>query len=190
MTSIVVLTLALAVLVAVSPGRLRAHQVFERTTVTERRRRSSVHAKASESAVAEFADVLALCLAVGVEVHEALGLLANVATPELGPLLARTVALLDVGASMSDAWTLWGVVADPLVRAFDRSARTGAPVAGECLRVAAELRQSQLASVQRQARGVGVRAVLPLMVCFLPAFVLVGVIPVVASLLAGLIAST
>ena len=190
MTSIVVLTLALAALVAVSPGRLRARLAFERPAFDERRRPGAVRAKANESTVAEFADVLALCLAVGVEVHEALGLLANVAAPELRPLLARTVALLDVGSSMSDAWTHWGPVADPLVRAFERSSRTGAPVAAECLRVAAELRQSQLASVQQQARGVGVRAVLPLMVCFLPAFVLVGVIPVVASLLTGLIAST
>jgi type II secretory pathway component PulF len=190
MTSIVILALALAALVAMSPARWRAQRLLAPSVTRGLTRAGVAHTKVTQAAIAEFADVLALCLAVGVEVSEALSLLAQAAAPELRPPLTRTVALLDVGANMTDAWAHWGAVAQPLVRAFERSSRTGAPVADECRRVAAELRQEQLASVQQQARGVGVRAVLPLMVCFLPAFVLVGVIPVVASLLTGLIAST
>ena len=35
----------------------------------------------------------------------------------------------------------------------------------------------------KEARKVGVRSVVPLMACFLPAFILVGVVPIVAGLL-------
>jgi pilus assembly protein TadC len=39
----------------------------------------------------------------------------------------------------------------------------------------------------KAARTVGVRSVVPLMTCFLPAFVLVGVVPIIASLLGDLL---
>ena len=43
---------------------------------------------------------------------------------------------------------------------------------------ARELRRSEL---QVQARAVGVRSVLPLMTCFIPSFMLLGIVPAVVS---------
>lgn len=45
-----------------------------------------------------------------------------------------------------------------------------------------------LADVRARARVVGVRAVLPLGLCFLPGFLLIGVLPVVASLVGQVLA--
>jgi hypothetical protein len=48
---------------------------------------------------------------------------------------------------------------------------------------AADLRAGSRARVEARARAVGVRAALPLGVCLLPAFVLLGVVPLVAAAL-------
>ena len=55
----------------------------------------------------------------------------------------------------------------------------------ECLRQHADsARENRRAALQVRARSVGVRSVLPLMVCFIPSFLLLGVVPTVASALA------
>lgn len=46
-------------------------------------------------------------------------------------------------------------------------------------------RQRRQAAWQVAARAVGVRSVLPLMTCFLPAFLLLGVVPSVVSAIAN-----
>jgi hypothetical protein len=45
-----------------------------------------------------------------------------------------------------------------------------------------ELRREHQRRVERAARSAGVKAVIPLAVCFLPAFFALGVVPIVASL--------
>jgi hypothetical protein len=49
---------------------------------------------------------------------------------------------------------------------------------------AVQARARREAALQVVARSVGVRSVLPLMTCFIPAFLLLGVVPTVASALA------
>ena len=52
----------------------------------------------------------------------------------------------------------------------------------ESLLVHAEVaREERHGQVEEAARRVGVRSVLPLMVCFIPAFLLLGIVPTVAS---------
>ena len=63
-----------------------------------------------------------------------------------------------------------------------RSAQSGAPLSTVLARIAQDMRRDRHAAVEVAARSAGVRAVAPLAACFLPAFLLVGVVPVVASL--------
>jgi hypothetical protein len=49
------------------------------------------------------------------------------------------------------------------------------------LRLADDQRRRSHAEVEARARAVGVKAALPLGVCLLPAFILVGVVPLVAG---------
>jgi len=70
-------------------------------------------------------------------------------------------------------------VATAMVRVWD----SGAAIADSLHRVAADLRAARRAHLLTRARVVGVRAVLPLGLCFLPGFLLIGVLPVVASLI-------
>ena len=46
-----------------------------------------------------------------------------------------------------------------------------------------EIQSERRAAVEARAKAVGVRTVIPLGLCFLPAFLLLGIVPVVAGLL-------
>ncbi|MBV2366790.1 type II secretion system F family protein [Streptomonospora nanhaiensis] len=85
----------------------------------------------------------------------------------------------------------WGGTAHPpefaaVGRALARAARTGAPVADILERQAAEIRAALRSRAQASTQRLGVLAVIPLGLCFLPAFVLIGVVPLAAGLLTGL----
>ena len=74
----------------------------------------------------------------------------------------------------------------PLGRALVRAGRSGASVSHEAVRLADELADRSRASVEERAHGVGVKAAVPLGLCLLPSFVLLGVVPLVVSLLQSL----
>ena len=70
----------------------------------------------------------------------------------------------------------------PLARAMVRSLTSGASVVQTVERLADELARESAARAEDAARRVGVAAAVPLGVCLLPAFLLLGVVPTVASL--------
>jgi pilus assembly protein TadC len=74
-----------------------------------------------------------------------------------------------------------------LSRAMSRAAQSGAPVADVLTRLADDAREALRAESVASARRVGVMAVAPLGLCFLPAFVLLGIIPVIAGLASTII---
>ena len=88
------------------------------------------------------------------------------------------------GAAGVEAWS--SVVDDPelapLARAMIRSQASGASVVQSVERLADELQRESLARAEDAARRVGVAAAIPLGACLLPAFMLLGVVPTVASL--------
>ena len=68
-----------------------------------------------------------------------------------------------------------------------RASESGAALAGACARFAAEQRAGHEAAAEAAARRAGVLVVLPLGCCFLPAFVLLGVVPIVLGVLDGVL---
>jgi Flp pilus assembly protein TadB len=97
-------------------------------------------------------------------------------------------AQLALGSEAADAWRC---IADdeilaPLGRAITRADRTGAPLALTITRLAQELAATSRAEVEDRARVVGVKAAVPLGLCLLPSFLLIGIVPVAAGLLASL----
>lgn len=103
---------------------------------------------------------------------------------------ARRLAPVEAHAHLgaADAWRL--VVDDevlgPLGQALVRSQRTGASVAETVERLADELEREAAATAEDRARRVGVVAAVPLGLCLLPAFMLLGIVPSVAALLASI----
>ena len=133
----------------------------------------------------ETLDLLAVCLEAGAPMTNAVATVAAVSQPATAAILHGIDAQLQVGRDPQDAW---GSLADhpdwgPPARDAARSARSGTSLV-ECLRVHAdEARRRRREQETKRARSVGVKSVQPLALCFLPAFVLIGVVPLVASLL-------
>ena len=71
---------------------------------------------------------------------------------------------------------------------LDFAARAGVPVAALLRAEAARARRLALADVLRRAALLGTRLLAPLAVCFLPGFVLLGVVPLVIGILRGALA--
>lgn len=129
--------------------------------------------------------LLAAALRSGADPVRALPLVANAlpgaASDRLRPALAR----LQVGVPPDIVWA--GLASDPVLaplgRTLARAVDSGAPVADAVERLADDMAEGSRAQVEDRARSVGVRAALPLGLCLLPAFLLVGIVPVVVGLL-------
>jgi pilus assembly protein TadC len=90
-----------------------------------------------------------------------------------------------LGAPPDEAWAHLAPVAgaDRLIRAAVRSHQSGTALAGALSRVADDLRADRATATEAAARRAGVLIVLPLGLCFLPAFVLAGLVPVIVAVL-------
>lgn len=134
------------------------------------------------------ADLLAATMAAGSPMRPALAAVSAAIGDPGRSSLEPVVAALDLGADSATAWSplLTDESLGAIAGAVVRSATSGAPLATVLTRIAEDLRREHQISVQVAARAAGVRAVLPLALCFLPAFLLLGVVPVVASLAGGL----
>jgi Flp pilus assembly protein TadB len=106
---------------------------------------------------------------------------ASEALAGLPPRIALGVPPADVWGSLTSEPAL-----APLGRTLARSARTGEPVGEALERLGRELAARARADVEDKARRVGVLAAVPLGLCLLPAFLLIGIVPVVAGLLTAL----
>jgi Flp pilus assembly protein TadB len=134
-------------------------------------------------------DLLAACLVSGRPPAAALGAVVEAVGGPLAEELQVVAVRLHLGADPVRVWRDVGRRAGPLAalgRTMARSLDTGAPMADGLRLLASDLRRAHRAAVERKARGVGVRAAAPLGLCFLPAFVLVGIVPTVVSAFAAM----
>jgi pilus assembly protein TadC len=131
------------------------------------------------------ADLLAAVLRCGAPVDRAATTVAESLGGPLGERLARVGRAMRLGAPPDEAWAYLAPVtgADRLIRAAFRSHDSGAALAGALSRVADDLRADRAAGTEAAVRRAGVLIVLPLGLCFLPAFVLAGLVPVIVAVL-------
>ncbi len=160
-----------------------------------RRRTAAVRSRrAADRAVADClpdaVDLLLLCTAAGWSVPVAHPRVASRVAPPLGPALQaaaasaergrhRAEAILDALAPLGDrARGLGDVLADHL--------RYGVPLAPGLERLGLELRLDRRRRAELDARRVPVRLLAPLVLCTLPAFALLTVVPLLAASLRAL----
>ena len=156
--------------------------------LTRRRRaaRSATRRRQREvaSAVARFADLVAVCLEAGAAPADALDVVRR---HLVGPLADRLAPVAGALRSGVDPLSVYGDHGrdDPargLVAALARAMESGAPLSDTVAAVADDQRHRRRSSAEAAARRAGVHAIGPLVVCFLPAFVLLGVVPVVLGI--------
>ena len=132
-----------------------------------------------------FVDLLGCALRSGAAPPAALAAVVAACPGPTAQRLDGALARLRMGV---DPVAVWGALADDdvlatLGRTLARAESSGSSVADAVERLADELERSSLAAVEDRARAVGVKAAVPLGLCLLPAFLLIGIVPTVAGLL-------
>ncbi len=109
-------------------------------------------------------DLLAAVLVSGAPVHRAVSVVASAIDGPLREPLTTVASALELGADVGEAWR----IADPggdlatVADCFERSARSGAPLAGILIGLAGDERRRRRQALEAEARIAGVRAILPL----------------------------
>jgi tight adherence protein C len=185
---IIVLLLSLGIAVPVLPA-LALLAWWTRRLLTEQRTRRA-HARDVRRALPEVVDLLALASTAGLSLPMAHPLVARCAPAPLGPALdaaheaatagrPRADALLDHLAPLGErAHALADVLVDHL--------RYGVPLLPALERTSFELRLDRRRAAELEARRVPVRLLAPLVICVLPAFALLTVVPLLAASLDAL----
>ena len=110
--------------------------------------------------------------------------------PPVHPAFAEVVARCDGGVRFADALAALpdtlGPLAAPLADTLAAADRYGLPLAPVLERLAAEARQHRRRQAETLARQLPVRLAGPLVLCTLPAFVLLSIVPLLLAALSSL----
>jgi Flp pilus assembly protein TadB len=149
-----------------------------------RRRGRAGHGHPDPLALAASWDLLAACLRAGLPVPAAVTAIADDLPADAGRALRATADLLAMGADPVDAWA--PAMSCPhtaaLARGARHTARSGTALADVIAGLAATVRDRAGDAAEARAQRAGVLVAAPLGVCFLPAFICLGIAPVVAGL--------
>ncbi|MFT3860295.1 type II secretion system F family protein [Micropruina sp.] len=137
-----------------------------------------------QAALPTVCTLLAVCLEAGLPLRNAVAALAEGLAGSMGQVLLRLDAAVRLGTPEPDAWRELGRVHpafETLARELGHAAGNGLALAPLLRQHAREAQRTLHAAAQARARRAGVNSVVPLMVCFLPAFLLTGVVPIVGG---------
>ncbi|MFG2130628.1 type II secretion system F family protein [Streptomyces sp. NPDC048751] len=130
------------------------------------------------------ADLLAACIAAGAGPVIAAQAVGEALGGPVGEGLARGAAEVRLGGEPGEAWRRLASIpgAGALARLLERADVSGLPAAGPVARLAADARADWARTATVRARRAAVMVTAPVGLCFLPAFIAVGVLPVVIGL--------
>ncbi|NUP22943.1 MAG: hypothetical protein HOZ81_44175 [Streptomyces sp.] len=135
------------------------------------------------------ADLLAACIAAGAGPVIAAQAVGEALGGPVGDALARGAAEVRLGGEPGEAWRRLASMpgAAALARLLERADVSGLPAAGPVARLASEARADWTRAATERARRAAVMVSAPVGLCFLPAFISVGVAPVVIGLAGGVL---
>ncbi len=166
-----------------APGRLLAWLRGQLTT-----RAADLRDRAIRDGVPSVCDLLAVCVEAGRPPRAALRLVAEASEEPTRGVLLGAWNRIDLGVDELRVWASLGEQPGyrGVARDLARSVHTGVALADLLRMHAREARAEVDAASRARARKVSVAAVVPLMACFLPAFLLVGVVPIFGGLIGRL----
>ncbi|PNH85002.1 type II secretion system F family protein [Arthrobacter sp. AFG20] len=135
--------------------------------------------------VAMMLELIAAMLHAGAGIGRALELVAAAAAPEYGRALRPVVGAMAIGADWETAWRSSDVRSPEILALRDAlgfAALTGAPSSSILYAQAARMRRERFRAAEKRAASLGVKLVVPLGLCSLPAFICLGVVPVLLAL--------
>jgi len=132
--------------------------------------------------VALLMDLVAMAVAAGLPPARALEVAGAALHGPTGVAVQRVAALWLLGAAPGAGWDAAPPELEPLRRVMYLVTEAGVPGVPLLRSAADELRRRERRSAEARAETLGVRMVLPLGLCALPAFTAWAVVPVVLSL--------
>lgn len=130
-------------------------------------------------------ELVAAMLDAGSGIGRALDLVSASAAARYSDALRPVVAALAIGADWETAWRSSAVRLPEVLELRDAlgfAALTGAPSSAILYAQAARLRRERFRAAEKRAASLGVKLVVPLGLCSLPAFICLGVVPVLLAL--------
>jgi pilus assembly protein TadC len=127
-------------------------------------------------------DLLAVALSAGLPVGEALAAVGAALPAPLGAELRQVAALYRLGEEPRRAWNAMPAELAGLGRTLVRAGESGSAVGPALQTLAAESRTTARAVTETAVRRAGVWVLAPLGLCFLPAFLCLGVVPLVLGI--------
>lgn len=159
-------------------------------SVTGRRHRALIRERQIRDGLAEVVDLFAVSLTSGHNLYAATQQVAQWARDPFRLALTECVDAVALGRPLADSLedlpSQLGPAVQPLVGALVAHDRYGAPIAPNLTALARENRRAQRHHAEVLARRLPVILLGPLVVCVLPAFLLLTVVPLVAESLASL----
>jgi pilus assembly protein TadC len=132
--------------------------------------------------------LLAAALESGCATGEAVRLVCDAYPGPAADLVSPVPPRLALGIDVEVAWrpVLDDARLAVLGRTMVRAHHSGASVAGAVAGLADELGRRSRLRIEERARAVGVKAAIPLGLCLLPSFVLLGIVPLAVGLMQSL----
>ena len=131
-------------------------------------------------------ELIGAMLDAGAGVGRSLELVAGCSSAEHALSLRPVVSALAIGADWDTAWRSSAVQSRDMLELRDAlgfAALTGAPSSSILYAQAARMRRERFRAAEKRAAALGVRLVIPLGLCSLPAFVCLGVVPVLLAMI-------
>lgn len=147
-------------------------------------RRTRQPPRTDQLTVAATWDLLAACLNAGLPVPTAITAVVDQLPPHAAKALKESADLLALGADPDTAWSPATSCADTaaLARGARRASQSGTALADLVTDLATAARSNAADAAEATAQRAGVLIAAPLGLCFLPAFVCLGIVPVIAGL--------
>lgn len=130
-------------------------------------------------------ELVAAMLDAGSGIGRSLELVAAAASPEYSRSLRPVVGAMAIGADWETAWRSSEARSPEILALRDAlgfAALTGAPSSAILYAQAARMRRERFRSAEKRAASLSVKLVIPLGLCSLPAFICLGVVPVLLAL--------
>jgi pilus assembly protein TadC len=127
-------------------------------------------------------ELLCVCLGAGVPPAGALAAVGAAIPAPLGPVLREVAALYRLGAEPRQAWAGVPVELAALGRILVRAGESGSAVVPALTSLAADGRSAARARTDAAVRRAGIWVLAPLGLCFLPAFLCLGVVPLIIGI--------
>ncbi len=145
---------------------------------------------ASSSEILRTLEVIRLCISSGMTISDALEYAKNHSPLSAAQELDRGLNQFRIGYPLTRGLEqiaienpLWISISDTMIASLN----SGSPIANQLADVEFILQSAIDTEKLKRIKSVAVKSVLPLGLCFLPAFILLAVIPLIAGLISGII---